>query len=668
MNSNSKVGSTWKLFVFVVHLLLISQCIILFCKAQCSIEWVGDWYQWPQQIPPSSHTVHFASTIYRNNLFIIGGFTGTGGIDHDTIYILPNVSQHYNISFNQSYWTQSEWFDDPNYGAVTDIVSYNSFTVVDSLLYILSPGRDEDHYGEMFIYNLSSQSQVDSSINPYEYTMPHQKYETPCVTNNNTHIFSIGGRRPSLELKQSNTFQIYSILNDVWSVGPNITQRRYAASCHYDENTNSIYVFGGFDADSSSSYLDSIDKFNITSDEWSSISDEKGVVLSPGRESMGSIKIGDYIYLLGGAISSSETTGAVDVFDIKNEVLLNASVIDSLNIRLPNINNGSSGDGDVGFNLYFDENKHILYKIGGENSNNVNNKTSISQIKLNVTCTQTADVPTSLPTVLPSIEPTNQPSDIPSNMPTSVEPTAITQTNATDNPSLTSTQGYNYFQLFNTSHTLDILIHSTLKQFNATNLKSNLILQNIISSLLEETSDSVITHERITVIATNITKIWDYDYNNSTSDNCILENIGNNQDTPGLIHASGIRFEVRFRNPIYLQRWENNSDIIMRIFRNELAKSDYLINQTISISYCHLQSQKSHSNSPSFDDHDQNLAYFGIIFTFCTMCFFIFIGICGCIDATLCRRNEIFSIGATISAATYSVDIISGKKVHQLFC
>ena len=42
-------------------------------------------------------------------------------------------------------------------------------------------------------------------------------------------------------------------------------------------------------------------------------------------------------------------------------------------------------------------------------------------------------------------------------------------------------------------------------------------------------------------------------------------------------------------------------------------------------------------------------------------CCFVCIVVCGCVDANLCRRNEIFSIVAVASAATYIADIISGR-------
>lgn len=61
----------------------------------------------------------------------------------------------------------------------------------------------------------------------------------------------------------------------------------------------------------------------------------------------------------------------------------------------------------------------------------------------------------------------------------------------------------------------------------------------------------------------------------------------------------------------------------------------------------------------TYDD----LRYYTFISTICIICFFILIAICGRIDARLLRRNEIFSIGAIVSATTYTVDIFSG-----LFC
>ena len=55
-----------------------------------------------------------------------------------------------------------------------------------------------------------------------------------------------------------------------------------------------------------------------------------------------------------------------------------------------------------------------------------------------------------------------------------------------------------------------------------------------------------------------------------------------------------------------------------------------------------------------------NSGLYTIIGTVCIICCGLLLGLCGCIDSMLCRRNEIFSIGAIISATTYTVDIVSG--------
>ena len=58
--------------------------------------------------------------------------------------------------------------------------------------------------------------------------------------------------------------------------------------------------------------------------------------------------------------------------------------------------------------------------------------------------------------------------------------------------------------------------------------------------------------------------------------------------------------------------------------------------------------------------NNDNLQFFRLLFTICTLGFFICITIFGYIDGKFFRRNEIFSIGSTMSAATYTLDIISG--------
>ena len=74
-------------------------------------------------------------------------------------------------------------------------------------------------------------------------------------------------------------------------------------------------------------------------------------------------------------------------------------------------------------------------------------------------------------------------------------------------------------------------------------------------------------------------------------------------------------------------------------------------------------------NATSSKRSDSNLEFFTVISTTCIISCFVFIALCGCIDATFYRRNEIFSMGAIISATTYTVDIVSGTaRIYICLC
>lgn len=61
--------------------------------------------------------------------------------------------------------------------------------------------------------------------------------------------------------------------------------------------------------------------------------------------------------------------------------------------------------------------------------------------------------------------------------------------------------------------------------------------------------------------------------------------------------------------------------------------------------------------------NESDLSDFTTRFTICTVGCFVFVAICGHIDAKFLRRNEIFSAAGIMSSATYTVDIVSGVTI-----
>ena len=222
------------------------------------------------------------------------------------------------------------------------------------------------------------------------------------------------------------------------------------------------------------------------------------------------------------------------------------------------------------------------------------------------------------------------------------------------------------FESFTISQSLVTQFNSTMQQHNATNLENNFILQNSIIAILKEKSDDRIQYTNNDVIEITISQIWaysgsysfgDYDSNN----NCKLQYMDedyNKQDSDdsGLIYSSWIQFNVTFSSYDKQNEWQSKFEGIFDAFSNQLSKLNYFVNDTISIAYCSFTDVQRIETSKNVN----NLDFSTIILPICIMGVFILIAICGYIDANVIRRNEIFSIVSIMTAATFTVDIVSG--------
>lgn len=269
---------------------------------------------------------------------------------------------------------------------------------------------------------------------------------------------------------------------------------------------------------------------------------------------------------------------------------------------------------------------------------------------------------------VPSIEPSNIPSNKPSGIPTSF-PTNMPSVK----PSLTPT--IDYFELFNVSHYLDILFNSTIQKYNSTNLEMNVLFQNNMTSLLQEITYLFMTDA---VVAIKISKIWAnyHNYNGTiaTYNYCKLhhtDTYNNQQITPNVtdvVYSSWIQFEIRFNNTEDEEEWQSDLDDIINIFGNELKNWYCFINDTISISYVQCELDDSPSDDGSLSENKKrNLSTFSLFFNVCVIAYFACIAFLGYIDAKYFRRNETFSVGSVMSAATYTVDIVSGMCKNGMF-
>ena len=269
--------------------------------------------------------------------------------------------------------------------------------------------------------------------------------------------------------------------------------------------------------------------------------------------------------------------------------------------------------------------------------------------------TQPSYEPTRDPTIIPSKEPTTIPSANPTGDHTII-PTIIPTMNPTADPSSSMLFSTTTSTVFNFVVVLDLLFNSTMKQHSAKNLDTNVDLKNDIIIVLEEASNWIVQIQD-SDMETNIHKIWDF--NGTVNNNCQLENTNGKNDIvlaeSELYYISWIRLFVAFVNSNDRDEWKDELEDIINVFSIRLSESDYFVNDTISIAYCVID-----SSSTTVDKNTNDLELFSIIITIsiigCLMCIAIF----GCIDATFCRKNEVFSVGAIMSATSYTVDIVSG--------
>ena len=279
-------------------------------------------------------------------------------------------------------------------------------------------------------------------------------------------------------------------------------------------------------------------------------------------------------------------------------------------------------------------------------------------------------IPTT-PTSVPSTSPTASPSTAPSP---SASPSALPSASPTVAPSLTPSSSPTidyYFHLFNYSYNLDVLFGSTLSQYNTTSLKNNENLQNDMIDQFEESSYSAITNQRNRVLETKINKIWTY-HGNNVNDSCQLKNIsGDTVDTYKPVdhkidYLSWLRFEFKFKNNDIKDDWETHLEYIMRLFRNDLSRNSHFINDTISVYYCQLTNASATSTnendvqSTSKTNENEYLDRLSLNVTISVLSGLFLLSLFGLIDSKLFRRNEIFSIGSIIPAATYFLDVVSG--------
>ena len=126
------------------------------------------WTQLNQKLPNKIRSTSCA--IYESSLYSIGDSYGANISILSTNYLN-------NIANDRSLWDITQWQADTEYGSISKIISFESFTIVDNKMYIVDARYTN---GKMLIYNMESQTQVSGS--EYNYQIPiSAEWFIPCM-------------------------------------------------------------------------------------------------------------------------------------------------------------------------------------------------------------------------------------------------------------------------------------------------------------------------------------------------------------------------------------------------------------------------------------------------------------------------------------------------------
>ena len=110
--------------------------------------------------------VYPAIARYDGEFFIIGGFESTN------ISIISESDL--NKSYDASLWTESNWQYDASYGSIEAIGWNPSTVIIGSLVYLAGGEVTNAGRGRLFIYDLSTKSQIAGST--YQWELPVDAY------------------------------------------------------------------------------------------------------------------------------------------------------------------------------------------------------------------------------------------------------------------------------------------------------------------------------------------------------------------------------------------------------------------------------------------------------------------------------------------------------------
>lgn len=221
----------------------------------------------------------FVAGLYKNNIYLMGGVI-------DKLGRTPNLNvYHLNLTRestsniididSESLWKEfNEFpsgglccFDTVHKGSLTMYSQSSSYS--ENLLFIVPFVSDHsDKPTVLMIFDM--QRQKFRSPSDYKYLLAEQLGD-PCIISTSSYVYVIGGVyfTPPNSVEWKNTFQIYDIINDKWTISHPLNIARRGAACNI--LGSSLYVFGGRGVDGD---LNSIEQYHLVKQEgWKMLND-----------------------------------------------------------------------------------------------------------------------------------------------------------------------------------------------------------------------------------------------------------------------------------------------------------------------------------------------------------------------------------------------------------
>jgi N-acetylneuraminic acid mutarotase len=212
-----------------------------------------------------------AAALVNGEIFVIGGFLGSGNIPTDRVRI-------YNIASKQ--WREGERMPTARGGIQT--------AVLNNQIYVIGGGNQFQTLAANEVYD--PQSNAWNTLAP----LPRQR-GNPALAAFNGRVYAIGGASGGATFSD---VDIFDPATNSWSSGPAISPSRVAARAVVYRG--SLFVFGG--EASSGPALKNVSRLNTTNMTW-----EAMTRMPTGRSYAGSALFNDAVFIIGGSTLAPTT-------------------------------------------------------------------------------------------------------------------------------------------------------------------------------------------------------------------------------------------------------------------------------------------------------------------------------------------------------------------------